>query len=209
VCSQQDMSSDESITDCTEDLESGQYDHTHSRCSPWPVHPLGHVTVKQGSRARTSALHQVKNLAPGKLRSVGLLLDGKCKVCTSARCLHTSEYRKTCWNAPHQKVRTLFRERERQGQRQWSTHIQTEIARERDRDTERQRQGERERETERISLSHSLSLSGQPFTHFLTHFWFWKISPKYLRWSHCRSLSLCSRVEAQCMTGLTHDTCRC
>jgi hypothetical protein len=98
--SQEDVSSDESITDLTEDHDSGWYDHTNSRRPPWPVHALGNVTVKQGARARTSSLHQVKNLAPGKLRSVGLLLDGKCKVCTSARCLHTSEYRKTCWNAP-------------------------------------------------------------------------------------------------------------
>ncbi len=97
ACSQQDVSSDESITDLTEEQESGRYDHTNSRRSPWSVHPLGHVTVKQGARARTSVLHQVKNLVPGKLRSVGLLLDGKCKVCTSVRCLHTSEYRKTCW----------------------------------------------------------------------------------------------------------------
>ena len=97
-CSQDDVSSDESITDLTEQHDSGGYDHKHSTRSPWPVHALGNVTVKQGPRSLTCTLHQVKDLAPGKLKSVGLLLDGKCKVCTSARCLHTSEFRKTCWN---------------------------------------------------------------------------------------------------------------
>ena len=91
------MSSDESITDLTQDHDSGWYDHTNSRRSPWTVYALGNVTVKQGARARTSSLHEVKNLAPGNLRSVGLLLDGNCKVCTSTRCLHTHEYRKTCF----------------------------------------------------------------------------------------------------------------
>ena len=94
--SQEDVSSDESITDLTQDHDSGWYDHTNSRRSPWTVYALGNVTVKQGARARTSSLHEVKNLAPGNLRSVGLLLDGNCKVCTSTRCLHTHEYRKTC-----------------------------------------------------------------------------------------------------------------
>ena len=98
-CSQEDESSDESITDLTEQHDSGGYDHKHSRRSPWPVHALGNVTVKQGPRSLTCTLHQVKDLAPGKLKSVGLLLDGKCKVCTSARCLHTCEFRKTCYNA--------------------------------------------------------------------------------------------------------------
>jgi hypothetical protein len=121
--SQEDVSSDESITDLTEDHDSGWYHHTNSRRSPWPVHALGNVTVHQGIRVRTSSLHQVKNLAPGKLRSVGLLLDGNCKVCTSARCLHTSEYRKTCWNAPPDESEGAYpclcgRERETVGQRE-------------------------------------------------------------------------------------------
>ena len=38
--SQEDVSSDESITDLTEDRDSGGYDHTNSRRSPCPVYVL-------------------------------------------------------------------------------------------------------------------------------------------------------------------------
>jgi hypothetical protein len=46
-CSQDDVSSDESITDLIVDHDSGGYDHKVSTRFAWPVHDLGHVTVKQ------------------------------------------------------------------------------------------------------------------------------------------------------------------